>query len=48
MKPRITDLIQGSSVAAVAGALVLGAVSCSQGVTQAFAEVTADPTPTKA
>ena len=27
MKPRITDLIQGSSVAAVAGALVLGAVS---------------------
>lgn len=48
MKPRITDLIQGSSVAAVAGALVLGAVSSSQGVTLAAAEVPAAAPPATA
>ncbi len=38
MKPRMADLIQGGSVAVVAGALVLGAVSSSAGVTLAAGE----------
>jgi murein DD-endopeptidase MepM/ murein hydrolase activator NlpD len=43
MKPRISDVIQGGSVAVVAGALVLGAVSSSQGVTLAVSEEPATP-----
>jgi murein DD-endopeptidase MepM/ murein hydrolase activator NlpD len=43
MKPRIADVIQGGSVAVVAGALVLGAVSSSQGATLAVSEEPATP-----
>ena len=38
VKPRITDLIQGGSVAVVVGGLVLGAVSTSQGATLATSD----------
>ena len=43
MKPRIADVIQGGSVAVVAGALVLGAVSSSQGATLAVSEEPTTP-----
>ena len=43
MKPRIADVIQGGSVAVVAGALVLGAVSSSQGATLALGDEPAEP-----
>jgi murein DD-endopeptidase MepM/ murein hydrolase activator NlpD len=43
VKPGIGELIQGGSVAVVAGALVLGAVSSSEGATLAMGEEPAAP-----